>query len=652
MKVTLISLPWSMSSQPSAALGALAAFIRREEPSWEVACKYEYVRLGARLGYRLYDGLAMYKHDLGELLYTPLLYPEKDADVCAQFETWAKENLAGVSLEVFGANVKTFADLYKNIQWCLKKHIDALVQEVAGQDVVGLTSCFGQLFSNLAFAARLEKVSPRTRVVLGGSTVSARVGPSVLREYPQVDYVVQGEGELPFLALLRAVSSAAGEEPPAVELDAIKGLVHRGNVERLSDGAALWEVPSMDALPLPDYAEYVELAKQNQLVWHLPVEGSRGCWWDRTKRHDNPKSTCYFCNLNVQWGGYREKSTARVVAEVEALVDRYSNSTIYFLDNIIRHEGVAELGRSLAALEKDLFIFYEMRANIRPHELLVLWEAGLREAQIGVEGLSSSYLKRFGKGTTTIQNLLTMKVCKELGIKHGANLIVNFPGSTEAEVEETVRTIRDHAIAYEPCHISRFNLSLDGTVDKLRGEFGVTNVRNHDSFRAGLPEDVWRRLHLFDLSFDNACADWSRVFEAVEEWKKVHTKEEPLLVYQDGGTFLRITDRRGAQPRTPVLRAAAREIYLHCTEVRSLERIFSRFTNGTDHQKKQISSFLDRMVKERLMFQEQGKYLSLAPAATPRAAARRIRAMHAAEEAENAANRTRRLPIAAPSPAG
>ena len=72
----------------------------------------------------------------------------------------------------------------------------------------------------------------------------------------------------------------------------------------------------MDALPLPDYDEYAALAEKHGLLWLLSIEGSRGCWWDRSRRSGNARATCHFCNLNVQWMGYREKSVARLVAEV------------------------------------------------------------------------------------------------------------------------------------------------------------------------------------------------------------------------------------------------------------------------------------------------------------------------------------------------
>jgi radical SAM superfamily enzyme YgiQ (UPF0313 family) len=124
----------------------------------------------------------------------------------------------------------------------------------------------------------------------------------------------------------------------------------------------------------------------------------------------------------------------------------------------------------------------------------------LRKTQFGIEGLSTAFLRRIGKGTTVIQNLQAMRVCTELGIDNDANLIVDFPGSTPAEVAETARTILDYALGFSPLNVTRFHLGVDSTVDTLRAEFGLRNVRNKDLYRVGMPEDVWARLQLLDLT--------------------------------------------------------------------------------------------------------------------------------------------------------
>jgi ribosomal peptide maturation radical SAM protein 1 len=620
----LIAMPWSHVARPSAAIAALAAYVRRERPAASVHCHYAYLEIAEQLGVASYQAIAEHCYNLGELLYMPLLYPDKAANARAQFGRLAATQLSAPSPDFMGPALASWEAAFDHILRILDAHVQALALRVARAcDVVGLTTCFGQLFANLALAQRLKQHAPHLTVILGGSTISGPVGPSLLREYPWVDYIIQGEGEQPLVALLATLQTAeTSTHPPA-------GVLTRATAAQQPDGVPLSEVHHMDTLPIPSYDEYAEAAEAMGLDWQLPIEGSRGCWWDRARRTANPRNTCYFCNLNVQWQGYREKTVPRLVAELKALSERYTNLDIYFLDNILRHHGIADLASAIGALGKDFSIFYEVRAHLSPFALLLLWEAGLTQVQFGIEGLSAGLLKRIGKGTSVIQNLQAMKTCKELGITHGSNLLINFPGATPDEVTETAQNIMQYALSFEPCSLTHFTLGQGSTVETLRDHFGITNVRNREWFRAGLPEEVWRRLRLLDVEYDDTSspADWSSVVAACDRWRDIYTQSTaPLLFYQDGGSFLRIQDSRGPAFRTGTFTGMEREIYLFCSEIRSFMAIVQQFAHAYHVSPATIQTVLGGFLQDHLMFAEQHKYLSLAVAPSPQAAARRIRA--------------------------
>jgi ribosomal peptide maturation radical SAM protein 1 len=619
MHLALIALPWSAHTRPSAALGALAAFTRRANARWALTTRSGYLRVAERVGYRLYEAIAENAYSLGELFYLSLLYEERLAETRANFAAVASQRLQDATQ---GRDLRGIFDTVRAV-------VAQMVEEVARDiveahcDVVGFTTCFGQLFGNVLVAQRIKERRPETRIVLGGSTVSSRVGPSLLEEYSFVDYVIQGEGERPLSALLDDLEAGRAPVPRA-------GLLARVDGRAPKSATELLEVDRLDDLPIPDYDEYADLARDLGIDWHIPIEGSRGCWWDRGHRTGNPKSTCYFCNLNVQWKGYREKTAERVVEELDTLSNRYESTNVYFLDNIIRIRGIPELARGIAALRKDFRLFYEMRANVRPSEIVEMWEAGLEAVQFGIEALSTKALTRMGKGTRTIQNLEVMKTCFELGIHNAANLILNFPGSTEEEVNDSVRAIRRFAAGYTPLNTTGFVLGVDATVDRLRDSFGVTNVRNDDRLSVGLPETTFRRLKLFDLDFDAPpCANWKPVQEAVDWWReRQRVVGGPLLGYFDGARFVRIVDRREDWD-VAILEGRQRAVYLYCMQIRSKREVLDRFGDAA-------LGTLEALVEAELMFEEAGRYLSLATAATPRIAAERIRAA-AREDAETSA---------------
>ncbi|MFY2558176.1 RiPP maturation radical SAM C-methyltransferase [Corallococcus terminator] len=645
MRICLIALPWSLHRHPSSAIGALSAYLRQQEPTVTVECRSAYLDVANAIGLACYDRISQNSYEVGEMLYTPCLYPERKSKV-RDFFVSRMEGM-GIPLDgpdgilppaLFGEK-PTWASAYDTLSERLEAHLDRLADDLAGRyDVVGLTTCFGQLFANLALCQRLKARSPRTRTLLGGSTISNLVGPSLLKEFDFIDYVIQGEGEQPLLALVRQLQEGQ------TEMRGIKGIIAQGTAAELAGGAPLWEVPNINALPLPDYDEYAAKAEQGNLLWFLTIEGSRGCWWDRAKRTGNPKATCYFCNLNVQWNGYREKSAERVVTDILALNERYHTNVLFFLDNIIRAKGLEEFADRVIDTGKDFVIFYEMRASVRPHELLKLWEAGVRYVQFGIEGLSNEFLKRIGKGTSVIANLQAMKICHELGILNSANLLTDFPGATQEEVTETCQTILDYAMIFTPLNPNRFWLGRGATIDTLNKEYGLRNIRNADFYRVGLPEEVYQRISLLDLSYDSpsAPADWSSVYNACQSWSRSYaaareTQYRHLLTYLDSGDAMRLYDTRGGTLNNIVLRGLERDLYMACMEIQRWEDLREAFIDSGRASTEEVSALLERFVGQRILYREGtrlegSRFLSLAPAYTPEMATRRIRRAHEASE--------------------
>jgi ribosomal peptide maturation radical SAM protein 1 len=606
-------MPWSYPDRPSAALASLAAYIRRERPRIATTCEYAYVDCAADLGFDAYRAIAEAAYNLGEPLYQPLLYPERIGPAREQFAKMAA--LRGLTPAQIRPEATSHEEVFDWLVERLEAHVETVVAKLEKCTFVGFTTCFGQMFANLVVAKRLKARSPDAVIILGGSTVSGRVGPSVLAEWSFVDFIVQGEGERPLLALLDTLVDGTGDR-------AVPGVI--GQRSGSGKPAELTEIASMDDLPYPDFDEYADVAAAHGLEWALAIEGSRGCWWDRTKKANSPTATCYFCNLNVQWNGYREKSVERTVAELRFLSDRYGVLDLYFLDNIIRARGAGDLARSILGLGRDFRIFYELRANLSQEELLLLRQAGLREAQFGIEGLSTSFLRRIGKGTTTIQNLAAMKTCEEVGVLNIANLIANFPGATDEEVDETVRNIERYAVAYQPLAVVEFHLGVESTVEVLRERFGIRNVRNSESVRGGLPDDVFERVKLLDLAFDcdQLTAKWDRVHQAADAWLQRYQQiTQPMVMYQDAGSFLKIVDMRTERSSSGILRGTEREVYLHCCDIRTQAQLLARFPTLAP---KDLDEMLRSFVAEDLMFEENGRYLSLAMAKDAETAAARI----------------------------
>ncbi len=510
-------------------------------------------------------------------------------------------------------------EITEMVIWSVMVRVDVYIgniaREIADQyDLVGSTTSYNQLSTSLLLCEKLKRISPATVTVLGGVLVNGRLGPSIIDEYGFIDFIVQGEGEYPLNAL---VSHLEKKDFEAIErtdgiLTPNKALDHK-------EGVRSWQVENPDELPFPDYDDYAELAGERD--WTLSIEGSRGCWWGK----------CRFCDVNNLWKEYRAKSNRRFAAEVEYLCKRYGKSSFILLDNIHNPRGIPSFAKALQDTNIDLSFFYDMRANLSPYEILVLYEAGLDSTQIGIESLSNSFLKKIRKGTKVIQNLQSMKILYELGIENVSNLIVGHPQHTKEEIEETCLTIRRYAYAYEPLHPVHYHHGLGASFDADQDHYPIKNIRNDDIFKDAIPNAVLERLELFFRSHDTVekPASWSGIVAAIEWWEKLQkyysANGQRPMQYRDCGALLIVDYLRFGKRCKSQLPDVERELYLYCTKIRSRKKILEKFS--AQMSEREIDACLEKWVSECILYREGEKLLSLAPAVNPRFAARRIRRM-------------------------
>jgi ribosomal peptide maturation radical SAM protein 1 len=631
LRLALVAVPWAQYDTPAAAIGVLGAYVRREAPEVRTTCRYAYVDLWRAiedLHPTLYPRIADNRL-LGDLWYAAQLYPspERTAYVRACFVDWAENKL----------QIPSAAALFDRVDAAVTEHLSRLATDLAtSADVVGITTN-ASLFASLALSKRIKEKNPRTWTVLGGAILSYDNEPTLLREYPFVDFIVQNDGERRLVALLSALEKGQAPDIDGVlTQQTVPDGAHPPGTPRLSTGL---DLEDLDDLPFPDYEEYRALAAAHSIGWSVPMEGSRGCWWCRVYRTGNTMHTCFFCSDIV--ADYREKSVERVAEEIGALGDCYRNVRIRFTDSILRHKDVTPLAQAIKRHRKSFRIFMEVRASIAPEDLLEISEAGTHVVQFGIEGLSTPYLRRIGKGTSAIQNLQALRSAFELDLTSASNLLIEFPGATAEEVAETARNVDQYALAYEPTSLTRFRLERGSAVFWSPEHFGVSNIRPHSVIRAVLPPHVAERLQYSYLEFDCATrTDWGPVESAWLRWRELHQRlastesQEPRrpLFYYEGDSFLEIVDRRHGH-RLVTLLDLWREVYLYAMQIRTRTALAERFGGLRSRDGSDVDQIVAALVREKLMFDEDGKVLSLAVAHSREAGAARIRAQAAEKKA-------------------
>lgn len=592
----LISTPWPLYNRPSIQLGALKAYLRKHLKQIRVDTHHLYLDVAEHIGYEVYSFISESSW-LSEALYAYILFPEKQKDIQRFLKLLKKKNPRLNCLEI----EKIKEDLCN----CLEKHVENIDWET--YDIIGFSICFSQLMSSLLYMSKIKERYPNSFIVAGGSHCSDKLGKSLINTFDFIDLIVEGEGEQTLLNICKALI----EKRPLEEIEDLPGVISRSK-----EPSGPCQLIDLDELPTPDYDDYFQhlerLPKKKKFFAKIPLEGSRGCWYRGFKGKG-----CAFCNLNLQWKGYRQKNIEQVLSEIETYVTKYKTISLSFMDNLIPRDFVPGLFEALISKGRDLRIFLESRAGISLEHLKLMRKGGVEEIQVGIEALSTSLLQKMNKGTTAIQNIEIMKACELHDTPNlTSNLILDFPLSDEEDAKETLYNM-EFVRHLRPLKPISFWLGFGSKIYNEHQNYGIRRVYNHIYYRYLIPENIFKRLCLMIQGYTSKNPQkniWKDVRKKVSQWQKkyLHLKKYkfPILAFYDAKDFLiisEIVDEKKEHMHR--LTGRSREIYLFCERRRHIQEILSAFPS-LSYEK--VHPFLEELVSKRLMFKERDEYLSLA----------------------------------------
>ncbi len=588
----LVSMPWSIFNRPSIQLAALKSWLdTREDSSITTTIFHPYLAAAAALGTDTYHHLAKNSW-AGEALYSPLLFPEQKEQAEKLFYQSCRKEKALKQLD--------FNRCTQLLEESLEQWIESV--DLASLDLIGFSVCFNQLISSLTAAKRIKKRFPELPIVIGGSGCVGEIGMSLLHTFPQINYVISGEGEEALGQLCHTLHSSGETNtlPPH-----IFNLKNAGEMQSSCAG-----ITDLNTLPVPDFTPYFgemrHVFPAQPFVPVLPIEFSRGCWWNK----------CTFCNLNLQWRGYRWKAAETMLAEVRQQSNQHKCLDFCFTDNALPPKDADLFFNTLAAEETDYDFFAEVRVITDPDTPRRYRQGGLSTIQVGIESLSTSLLRKMKKGTSAIENIAAMRQSAEAGIRLDGNLIIEFPGSTEAEVVETLLNL-DFVLPYTPLAAASFFLGYGSPVAKDPGNFGILSITQHAKNKKLFPKDILKNLSMLirDYRGDRGLQrkQWQEVVTKIEFWNRFHEKRNSLhspLSFRDGNSFLLIRQEQVNGPALQHrLQGTSRKIYLFCRRIRSLNEIRTKFPSIKEVA---LRGFLLDLCNKRLVFQEEDKFLALA----------------------------------------
>lgn len=310
---------------------------------------------------------------------------------------------------------------------------------------IGL-SCFSQNSQKATtiLAQVIRKILPNVKIVVGGtglgtSLASKRSYGQEILDQGMVDYIINGEGEIALVELLKG-----NKEYPGINTQIYK------------------QIDDLDSIPFPDYDDYIE--DYNETIRNITLTGSRGC-----------VRSCSFCDIGAFWKKYRYRSGKNIAQEMIRNSKKYSTKLNFLSDSLINGSMKAfrELCEVLAEYnentpKKDQFwwggqfiIRSEHQSPAVDYELM--HKAGMRWASIGIESASENVRNHMEKGYTNEDMYFSIDQLIKNHMQITLMFIVGYPTETLEDFEENIKFLE----YYSDRNSSAVNKVEDGCIKDI-----------------------------------------------------------------------------------------------------------------------------------------------------------------------------------------
>lgn len=306
-----------------------------------------------------------------------------------------------------------------------------ILSDIYGEQpaIIGFACYIWNIEMTLQLAALIRKVLPHTVIILGGPEVSYG-GEEVMRNTPEIDYVIKGEGEEVLGRLLDCLERKG-------DISSIAGIIYRNQDNVILAGDAQ-VVADIDSLPFPYKDEDITLLKDKILYY----ESSRGCPF-----------SCQYC-LSSATSGVRFLPVLRVIEELRFFI-RHDVKQVKFVDRTFnsRKEHYLPILQFLSTAECSTNFHFEIAADILDEETLAVLASappGRFQLEIGVQSTHEPTLKEVRRTNNWPRIVSNVEKLRKLDTIHlHLDLIAGLPYESYARFGKSfndVFSLRPHML--------------------------------------------------------------------------------------------------------------------------------------------------------------------------------------------------------------
>jgi len=315
--------------------------------------------------------------------------------------------------------------------------IDAVVAEQP--DLLGFSCYCWNVERSLFLAEKIKERFPHILILLGGPEIVE--GDTIALNSPAYDIAVIGEGEKPFVEIVRVLLQGVRD------FTGIPQLWIKGHGSPCSPSTSVGE----DALPkLSPYLEGYLTPSAGGTVY---VEAVRGCQF-----------SCSYCYYPKNFFGVR-CFPLTLLRDIFVYARKVGASEVCFLDpSFNTNPNFRKTCRLLAEVNrgKTLAVHAELRADFLTQEDVdLLIEANLRTAELGLQTIHSETGKTLRRPCNLDRWIKGMEMLRERGVNVRCDMILGLPGEGLDKMRKNIDFLSQHGCEDE-AQIFHLNL-LPGT---------------------------------------------------------------------------------------------------------------------------------------------------------------------------------------------
>jgi len=390
---------------------------------------------------------------------------------------------------------------------------DALLDLILTEDfdVLGFSVYVWDAISVFNWIKAVKKENKDIKIVIGGPHFSY-IYQKVMRNLPELDFIIRKEGEIPFLELIKRIRENN------TNYKDIPNLVYRdeGNDGIIENKLAKPPI-QLDAYASPYLTGILDEYLKDKCRY-IGLQTSRGCPF-----------SCRYCVWNIQssYNGVsriRYFSLDRVISELKYIEKRIKKWVSIEIFDATFNENKKRMLEMCQAIQNNrikLRLGVRIRADLLDNDQIkMLKKMGVWIIRVGVESIGDS-LKAVRRSQSLDKITKNLDSIKKSGIHISGNIMVGLPQQTRNEVLNTIEYAKNQNI--DSFTVNVYEPATGTEIYNFPEKFGMNMVYENIDGRRFFESKSLKRNEIIDLATTGNVILNKNLLDILKKYKSMIT---------------------------------------------------------------------------------------------------------------------------------